>query len=638
VNNSISPISLLPWLKRENNVFLDIYSHPVKNNLLTSGQGVCRVLSDINPFFRILKVDLSTVSGFSLKELFLIQQKDDYSYTKNILETISNSVIDGFWQDNISCSRSQGTCVELISSSPDACAPAPFRALFYCQFKQLYFHPICPECGALLDQYYQDEPLAEAGVHPYSSTLRRYLYCSACDSDSYYVYQREDDDAPFVFDRFVLIRDFGRQAKASTASSLPCCTCNCKEECYGEQGLSVSRISPFSFYNSYMVAFSASSLTSFDFIALVSGASPAELQAAGNDGRFLDVAFSEQIKNNFLFSGRDKWFLEILFLKLTYLSQLAHFALSEEVLKNYSDLEISLDQFWIDFPIVNNHLPNFWNFTVKPLGGGVLVTNRNESFLPATRRLHSYILIWFATLLANSRQSIADIRLFLISMTSRLDEEELPESSSNPLLAAENIFWKPQEYRSESGLFFWTRALQLGWDLFRTSQNQQRGCQPGIFTEALQKLTAEVKDALFTEATAEVATSKEVGDLRSLGTIIGEIKERWQRVDAESVSEPYEEPHPELEGPPIAPTKTVEELDKTVILHVAEPEVDLTNDAKNEDIDKTVIIAVEQNPENAEVEMQPPVTPEPSNDDHLDETIILNPAEFEQKMKPRRHD
>lgn len=637
MENNGSPQSLLPWLNRENNaVLLNLYIHPLDSNSKSINQATLQIISNSNPFTRMLRGQLVTETGSKVKDIFLLQQKDSYCYAGNILEQVSNYSIDANWQNNYSVYSNdvrQTAFIDMSCQNMSDGSLVPFRSLFYCQLKQKFFHPPCPDCGILLEQCSQDDYLSDSGLQPYSKSLKRYLHCPKCTDNKFYTYQREDTDPVSVFDRFQLIRWFGELLKDnSSANFLPCASCDKVEECFGRDAYALQRIVPFSFYNFYMFAFDAMSLNGLDFLRLVSGAQISELKKIIDPtlepGRFncLEVIEQREIgKSNFLFFNSDKWFLEVLFLKLNYLHQLALFALSEDVLQKHSDLEISLDQFWVDFFASHNLLPSLWNFSVKPLGGSLGVMSEPSSFLPLSLRLHSFVLIWFSALLMNQQQSMDDIRSFLSSVVKQPLTEEFPSGFSKNLLAAENIFWNPlgQQVCSQWQLF-WDRALQLGWDVIKACQNQQSGWHAGQLMDELQSLIAEVKNGLF--LLPSVASSAEP---RVKNTMISEllfgIRDKWLTTDTgdiESAAEKFEiesEPVQKDEPKVISAQGSEDEIDKTVILQV-----------ENEVLETQVVTVQPTNDKNTDPQNKV------EKQDEADETVILNPEELANRLK-RRH-
>ena len=107
------------------------------------------------------------------------------------------------------------------------------------------------------------------GLQPYSKSLKRYLFCPSCNGSKekidFYVSSLDDNDPAFLKDRYELIKKFGQlNGNENFAGQLPCVNCIRHQECYGPDGLAVSRIVPLSFYPFYMLIFKAGSGNGLD--------------------------------------------------------------------------------------------------------------------------------------------------------------------------------------------------------------------------------------------------------------------------------------------------------------------------------------------------------------------------------------
>lgn len=647
MKKKVTPQSLITWLKPENNAFsLKLLLRPQELPLKNITQTPFQIIYNSNSFTRIVWSKLVTAAGVELKNIFILQQKDFYCYSQNALENITNSDVDDHWQKyylNYKEETRQSSFLDLFCIKKEKDCLIPFRSLFYCQLKQEYFHPPCPDCGTLLEQCYLNERLTAAGLQAYSTSLKRYLFCPGCSKDNFYAYQLEDTDPAFLQDRFSLVRGFGKLIKSLSVAPLPCASCDQTESCFGLDSKAVVRITPFSFYDFHIFAFDAMSLNAIDFLALLSGASVTEIKA-GIDlnqdyGRVKCLEIIEQNgdgKNNFLFAGNEKWFLEILYLKLTYLYQLSQFALSPNALLNHQSLEVSHDQFWVKFPDLNGHLPGLWNFTVKPLGLGAGGGATTSPVAAGLLRLHSFALIWFSTLLANRQLPNNKINDLLAESAKSLFKDGFDFFTDNKLFVAENIFWIPQQQKiSSQSQAFWTRALQLGLDLLKASQNQPAAWSAEQFIAELDCLTTEIKGSLFQSTTVDTTVDEQVEN-KAISELLLEIRNKWFCADATLGVSSIDQPNIENTTADLFEEKqsvrqaSEETLDKTVLLPVG--------DQGHDALDKTVLLSVSGNAQSADSGEASSVDKKVEKPESLDETAILNPTELAKKLKKRTNE
>jgi hypothetical protein len=211
-----------------------------------------------------------------------------------------------------------------------------------------------------------------------------------------------------------------------------------------------------------MFAFEAVSLNALDFIALISGASFQETESILESNReFGRVASLKAVKQAcaentpFLFDQDERYFLEILYLKLAFLGEIIQSFQSGGKFIN-PDLKPGIDQIWVKFPENSGMLPYFWNFKIKILdiGGHAPFPVLSK---PMSDSLFLMGLIWFYTLLTNKRQDISDVVVYLEKFSSEeivSFEKFINESAFDPL----NIFWDPRGKTIKSSWNnFWER-------------------------------------------------------------------------------------------------------------------------------------------------------------------------------------
>jgi hypothetical protein len=220
-------------------------------------------ISESDPFARLIQAQFVTDAGSEIKRVFLLLQRDEYPLSKDTLSPISNHDIDERWQKTFSfySDKKQDSSVVILANQirKDG-GLSPLQSLFYCKPKQIFFHPPCPRCGLPLQQCYDDHVLMSLGLQPYSTSLMRYLFCPACfeswGQSDFFAYSLKGSNSPILKDRWNLITEFGQLTEGGKPSSkFPCSHCPSWQECYGAEGLAISRIIPFSFYPFFMLIF-----------------------------------------------------------------------------------------------------------------------------------------------------------------------------------------------------------------------------------------------------------------------------------------------------------------------------------------------------------------------------------------------
>lgn len=296
------------------------------------------------------------------------------------------------------------------------------------------------------------------------------------------------------------MQNFAGLKRVDEATSFPCLTCSFHEECHGASGLARERIKIFSFYPFYLLAFEAASIHAIDFIPLLSGASLSEGQASAEKSGVssrkacLDALREDCTGNLFLFDHDERHFLEILYLKLTFLEQVVG-SFHRGGRFERPDMRPGLEQIWVKLPETRGGLPWFWNFKVRILGVGV------ESRAPGKLEVMpddavTLGLIWFYTLLSNKEQRMPDILNGLREFSS-MDAESFEKMDKKGIFDAANIFWTPQGRRiPDVWMCFWEDALNIGWDLLRPERQRVEKAGETFFGR-LAELKKRIKENLF---------------------------------------------------------------------------------------------------------------------------------------------
>jgi hypothetical protein len=483
------------------------------------------VLSDSDPFSLLIEARFVTDAGSELKKVFLLVQRDSYSAGKAGLRPITNRDIDQAWQKAYNFylrSKIPPPPVVLSGQVTEGGTAVPSKPLFYCKKTATYFHPPCPNCGRPLQKCEDDGLLQTAGLHPHTSSLRRYLFCTSCSASgsvSFYVRERVCTDPPTELDREELIRSFGRcRERADPDTRFPCPGCPHHAECYEPGNLATARVAALSFYPFHMLAFEAMSLNAEDFLALLSGATvpdlTAFLRAKGEQGR---IGLLQALRERggpgvrFLFEDDDRWFLEVLYLKLSFLGEVFRTLVSESDILQHPEMSPCMDHLWVKLADHGGLLPFLWNFRIQLIDIG----NRTPGTLlfpdrPGSYGLHILGLMWLETLLSNRRQGNVQVHdaLRRVAETCPLEDDRFVDRTfrgrSHPAFLPENIFWDPEgKGVADAWNPLWGKALRLGWNLLAGGRRSAEWSAE-TFQGELESLRREVRDALFPKPSAGV--------------------------------------------------------------------------------------------------------------------------------------
>jgi hypothetical protein len=635
-------------------------------------------INDSAPLSRLIDAKFVTDAGSEISKISLLVQRDKYMLTKDDLRPLTNMDIKNIWQN--ACSfyahgKKDDTSVIFLSNQLSATGElTPIPSLFYCKTRHVFFHPPCPKCGQPLGQCEDDDLLVNAGLLPYSRSLKRYLYCSSCASTGkldFYVYETDQSDPPGLKDRWSLIKKFKLLSEdTKNIIQFPCINCPNHKECFGPEQKVTSRIVPFSFYPFYMLVFKAASLNALEFLSLVSGATfqelESELEKRGESGRASCLKIFQKGKLDkppFLFDSDERYFLEVLYLKLSFLGELLQELFPGKDFFRHPDLRPSIDSIWVDLPEHDSlRLPFIWNFRVRTLDIFNLHFDK-DSFpeLPEPDTLFFTALVWFYTLLVNSRQDTGKVYISLKEAIKQYlsDKDFSPETSFNRDLyltfSPVNIFWNPGDRVVRQEWYpVWEKSLCLGWSLLKAGLGHDPEYSQENLLKQLEELRKQIKDNLFSKEVVEYREDIQAED-RAIHGILKNIYDKWKHeqnkeVISETViisdnstldsKETLSAKHPE---------EPKETLPETVIISKQDaegskipPPEKQTPTSRINIIEETVIISSDDlsssektSPEThiPQEQKSPEKKIKKSGQDELDETIILKPGETQNNLE-----
>lgn len=537
---------------------------PIRLNMAPGGEDVLAdfeqrtpffLVSDSDPLTELYRARFETGAGSLISPVFLLKQKDRYRQAASPLGRLTNNEVELFWRNAAQqLSRSSPDLRPiLLSGQADANGRLlPFRSLFFCRNRGIYFHPPCPDCGQELTLCLDDAWLTSHRLQPYSTSLSRYLHCPRCreaaESPRFFAYEAEPFDPPVVKDRYGLVQEWTRMAGGDAPrTGFPCFDCAQAGACLRTSGQLQAELIPFAFYPFHLLVFETMTFHAPDFLCLASGGSMEELKERlnlrGEPGKVnhLDAElrrWSADKASPFFFPGSRKLFLEVLHLKLAFLAEVARVAIFEQGGPGLVDLVGSLDRIWVGLPPQSSSLPRFWNFQVRFLDifrGAPGVPPQLK--LPPTYALHLMGVLWLTGLLSNRSQDTPVIQQAIDAayndqVQARGEGVQGPGSPQglSPVFDPGNIFWNPEpQDLPESWSALWRESLDLGWSLMRASYRMGVDWSPEQFQQQLAVLLQKVKEQLFSSAPS--AERVQESDDAILAGILARILKQWETGD-----------------------------------------------------------------------------------------------------------
>lgn len=551
MNSDLEKPSLIPYLQPTDAMFYLKLSMTANASPYHKTPGFpFIVVSDTDPLALIMEATVLSDAGANIKPVFLLTQKDEYYMVKDEIYPVTNHDIDRAWQHLFAFlkTRNENEAIFLFKDQLGSEGTLlPWSPLFFCQHRKEFFQPPCPTCGFPLEMNSDDDLLSGLGLQPYSTSLKRYLFCAHCydtrGESNFYVRVLTSSDPAILRDQQDLIGGFDQLVEdANPNASIPCLKCDDFKQCYETDELATTRIVPISFFPFYMLALPAPSVHFLDLLPLLAGADVDEpasrLGSEGQRGRLKYLTAFGKItsrKTHFFSNKDEKFFLEVLYLKLSLLGELSQIIFSGLNTFKFPDLGLSIDRIWAHVAEQCDMLPQYWNFKLQLLGIGLdTAPTPSLSKLPPSYGLYFLGSVWFYVLLVNAKQDVAEVYNEVAMAVNNIDAEDnavsenLLEHLRSAVFSPRNIFWHPNQKTVHADWTTqWEGALSLGFFLLKHGMRPISKWSETEFWQKFEDLRDKIKNTLFgTEA--QVARSSTVDDKEAIHDILIKIGSKWR--------------------------------------------------------------------------------------------------------------
>lgn len=495
------------------------------------------------PLVRIFTAFLGTTEGQTIHAVQLAAQPDQYPAIKSELLPVTNPEIDNLWMMALERHAAGGS--EGLPLSP-ACQKSPqgqwtpFRSLFYCSHTRRFAHALCPDCGEGLSVCRDNTLLSQAGLPTYDGSIERFLYCSKCSAthseSAFYTCGAADRQSTRLKNGGGLLAEWSKLLKKrDLAAELPCIDCPEAARCYGSEKMVTTRMRPIFFYPSYALIQPRANISASVLQAILSGAAPAEMREPEAPISNLP----DDPTGGFLFSESDpRRFLETLYLKLTFLHDLAKILTTQPDQANEIADRMTLGGLSVALPHSSGRLPFLWNFRLMladPIGSPY----RNPSLERKHRHQWCYFLsgALFYLLLNNSRRPFKMIHDALERLAGDSHLTSLAEltAETGMLFTPDNNFWRgnPMTILKESEAI-WYQALDFGLRLRRSVRRPTEMVSDEQLEQDLEQMRGSIHRLLFAGHAVVAGIKPEETHNKvdqAIAAIVRGVLEKWPSIE-----------------------------------------------------------------------------------------------------------
>ncbi|HIJ88278.1 MAG TPA: hypothetical protein HPP97_11460 [Desulfuromonadales bacterium] len=578
------------------------------------------IMDDSAPFSRVIRGSFLTDASSSLKNVFLVLQRDMYRLKDTTFSAVTNLTIEAGWVEMLLLAMTSDSGEDLISLTAECSCDNKkigiFAPLLFCREKKLFMPLLCPSCARELELCHDDELLVQKGLHPYSRSVRRYLYCPSCSSteqSEFFVREREDTDPLFLSDCMDLVRRLQLlEEHGVDTDRFPCVSCAERGTCFGSTNSVRTRLTPLSFFPFHMLIVDAPALNAIDFIALLSGATPAllaeQLDCHAFPGRVFSLNSIDNTKtvNWTLFAqGDERVFPELLLLKLSLL---------EEVVgrvEAHMNASLRGERVWVYVPKVGRNLPAGWNFKLLFIDDLTPEASVHEIERNWPMALAQTGLFFFQILLSGRKIGESSIVEAVRQYLSEKSDSggETGTSNLKSLCVPANTFQNSDGFKINR-LYetVWDKACAAGLELLDVARGKSLSCCRDIHHSMLNILE-ETRQLLF--STDQLKCAPTVTD----GAAEQEKRVMIRRIVSEMIDSSRAEIQQKISSPP---DKRFDEVFETVILRSPAPPELLLTPKISIDPDETVILPATRAAQANTLELS-------SGEEELMETVVLPP-------------
>lgn len=660
-------LSLLPYMESgSNGILLDIHVLQQDNPQGYSHSFPFQSAGIEKPFTRLIKGGLKCDGSNQIfHPVFMLVQKDTYFSDGEPFSPQTNTTLDQAWLDTIQFfSQDRGT---FTIPSPPGHQPAQLKPIFYCKFKNRFFHPPCPDCGRELVLCKNDRILKKACLDSFHTSLNRYLFCPECyESNSthfFYTYAGQADDPAGVLDRYGLIKRFNK-IKTAIPNGFPCVDCPEHNVCYFTGEKALSRIEFLSFYPFHMLVFNACRINGRQFLRILSntpGTAGIESNALPFSPDTLELSGHDPSK--YLFKGDPRFWLEILFLKYAFLKKVLT-SIEKRLNDNIKPIfNLNIDSIWINTKSDAGMMPFFWDYELKLMD---LITTRPLDLFQTstTHNRHTNFIsqLCLYTFFVNHKHDANTVFQSGAALLQSTGEEEWTNNAhalfeSHPIFKPENIFWEPESVSmAESWHDLWLQTIHFTGSLIKEKEILNFPAFIKNCIRQVNEISDAVKSELFSkdirikrESAMPVAGSagqdepkaippattdagqKDALANKAIATILKQLKSKWENG---ALPEPSQDEQDEdvMETVVLSSTEGIklpadipEKRNKRTADVPVGPAPPMADQNEFEQMQETMVLNTQVNPD-----------PAPSDFDDIQETVVMNTDQKTKTPEPEK--
>ncbi len=609
-----------------------------------------QIADDSGQLARVIKGTIRYDKDTLIKKVQLLVQRDNYRFEYSDINPVTNSVIDRQWQQSFRTCENNSV-VYFADLKDNKNNYQMFKALFYCQKTGRFFHPLCPLCASDLQLCQDDDLLKKNALPSYSNSLTRYLYCPSCirktDKAAFYCYEKKPREPGYVKDRFDLINDY-KSIPVNPDTFFPCHDCRDRMDCYMTGDKACHRISFFSFYPFHMLCVKNFDMPLEIFLPLLSGAEKKEMKLLTDLNLNVDIIKKldpYELKKRFFFHDNFRFFLEVLYLKLSLLRETARAFYIISTPCGGDKCQLSFKKIWIKLSDNRTVFPYLWNFSVGILDIPEKIDIFDDLF-QGSLFANSFGVLWLYVLLSNKNQRSSEILSNTRSVLKTLKNSNISDPSffslinENPVFQPSQVFWNDPGFKVPADhLDLWNKTIESAFFLFQNkNQSEHHSIIEKIISEidcTMETLKQRMFSAHYGEALPESSEPKPSSPRQEnqarpfapeIHGILTRIKKAWRQdssdfdhdiIETVSMSTPEEEINRMFEDKSVSHVKKSNDSDNYLEIEKDQmsekPAQSSEEQILGPDFEKTVIITPDSLSETTQMNQSALKQKSPSN-------------------------